>query len=85
MYDQPDARMATLFALADKVADNSVTDDDLLSMADDGISETEIEDVIFAASLFGFANRMVTGFGLDYQAERDRAGSQALANGYTRR
>ena len=85
MFDQPDARLTTLFAFADKVVDNAVTDAEIASLAGEGISEAEIEDVIFVASLFGFANRMVTGFGLDYQAERDRAGSRALANGYARR
>ena len=42
-------------------------------------------DVIFGFALFGFANRMVTAFGLDYRAERDRAGSRSLAQGYVRR
>jgi alkylhydroperoxidase family enzyme len=83
--DTPDDRLALLFALADKVADNAVTDAEIDAVLAAGHSEEVVEDVIFVCALFGFANRMVTGFGLDYRAERDRAGSRSLAHGYVRR
>lgn len=83
--DAPDNRLAVLFALADKVADNAVTNAEIDAVLGAEHSEQVVEDVIFVCALFGFANRMVTGFGLDYRAERDRAGSRALAQGYVRR
>jgi uncharacterized peroxidase-related enzyme len=82
LVDTPTAELATLFALADKIADNAATDADVEAVLQKGFSEKAVEDVIFVTALFGFANRMVTGFGIDYVAERDRASSKALANGY---
>jgi alkylhydroperoxidase family enzyme len=83
--DAADERLAPLFALADKIADNAATDADIEAVLAAGHSEQVVEDVILVCALFGFANRMVTGFGLDYRAERDREGSRALAQGYVRR
>jgi alkylhydroperoxidase family enzyme len=83
--DAPDAHLAPLFALADKIADSAAGDADIEAVLAAGHSEQVFEDVIFVCALFGFANRLVTGFGLDYRAERDRAGSRALAQGYLRR
>jgi AhpD family alkylhydroperoxidase len=82
LVDAPTDRLAVLFAFADKVVRGEVDDAAIQQVIDNGYDEKAVEDVIFVASLFGFANRMVTGFGIGYAAERDRAGSQRLANGY---
>ena len=81
VLDNPDERMALLFQLADKIIANEPTDAQIDAMLDLGFDEKAVEDVIFVTSLFGFANRMVTGFKIEYIADRDRAGSQQLANG----
>lgn len=78
----PNAQMKPLFDLADKVAHNEVTDTEVQKLQDAGYSEKAIEDVIFVTALFGFANRMVTGFGIDYVQQRDRQSSKMLVKGY---
>ena len=78
----PDDRLRPLFALADAVVENVVDQPVVDAVMAAGHSEEAVEDVIFVASLFGFANRMVTGFGIEYIADRDREGSQRLAKGY---
>lgn len=81
--EAPDNHMARLFDLADKIAANTLTDDDIAAAVDAGLDEREVEDVVFVTALFGFANRMVTGFGITYDRVRDRAGSMALSKGYS--
>ncbi len=80
--DAPAPKLSVLFALADKVVANAVTDNDIEAAQSAGHSPKDIEDVIFVSSLFGFANRMVTGFGIDYVKSRDQLGSRRLAEGY---
>ena len=80
--EAPDARLAPLLALADRVVANTVDQSAVDAVLAAGHSEQALEDVIFVAGLFGFANRMVTGFGIEYDATRDREGSQRLAQGY---
>jgi uncharacterized peroxidase-related enzyme len=82
LVSAPNAAMKPLFDLADKVANNEVTDAEIQKLQDAGYSEKAIEDVIFVAALFGFANRMVTGFGINYVEQRDRRSSKMLAKGY---
>jgi uncharacterized peroxidase-related enzyme len=82
LVDSPTSELGTLYALADKVADNAATDADIDAVLNQGYSAKAIEDVIFVTALFGFANRMVTGFGIDYVVDRDRVTSKALAHGY---
>jgi alkylhydroperoxidase family enzyme len=67
---------------ADKVVSNKVTDEEVQRVLEAGYLEKAVEDVIFAASLFGFANRMVTGFGIHYVQERDQQSSRNLAKSY---
>ena len=83
LVTDPSAQMKPLFDLADRVVNNEVTDAEIQQVQAAGYSEKAIEDVIFVASLFGFANRMVTGFGIDYVEQRDRRSSKMLAKGYT--
>lgn len=80
--DEPDARLMPLLALANRVVANTVDQSAVDAVLAAGHSERAVEDVIFVAGLFGFANRMVTGFGIEYDAARDREGSQRLAHGY---
>jgi len=47
-----------------------------------GYSEQTLEDVIFVCALFGFANRIVVRFAIEYAQKRDRSSSQRLAKGY---
>jgi alkylhydroperoxidase family enzyme len=82
LVSAPNAPMQALFDLADKVANNEVTDAAIQTLQDVGYSEKAIEDVIFVTALFGFANRMVTGFGINYVEQRDRQSSKMLAKGY---
>lgn len=82
LVDAPTPALAELYALADKVVANGVTDTDVNAVLAAGYDEKAVEDVIFVASLFGFANRMVTGFGIDYVEARDRPSSKRLAQGY---
>ena len=83
LVTDPSAEMKPLFDLADRVVNNEVTDAEIQQVQAAGYSEKAIEDVIFVASLFGFANRMVTGFGINYVEQRDRRSSKMLAKGYT--
>ncbi len=82
LVDQPSAQLRTLFDFADRVVSNQVTDAEVQKVLDAGYGEQAVEDVIFAASLFGFANRMVTGFGIQYVQERDQQSSRNLAKSY---
>ena len=82
LVDQPTAQLKTLFDFADKVVGNQVTDSEVQKVLEAGYDEKAVEDVIFAASLFGFANRMVTGFGIHYVQERDQQSSRNLAKSY---
>ncbi len=79
---EPSAKLKPLFDLADRVAHNEVTDAEVQKLQAAGYSEQAIEDVIFVTALFGFANRMVTGFGINYVEQRDRQSSKMLAKGY---
>ena len=82
LVDAPTPELAALYALADKVVANAVTDADIDAVRSAGFDEKAVEDVIFVAALFGFANRMVTGFGIEYVEDRDRATSKRLAHSY---
>lgn len=82
LVDEPTAELITLFQLADKVIDNQVTEKDLKDFLEKGYTEKHYEDVVFVSALFGFANRMVTGFGVEYNQQRDEASSRYLAKGY---
>jgi uncharacterized peroxidase-related enzyme len=82
LVDQPSAALQSLFDFADRVVNNQVTDAEVQKVLEAGYSEQAVEDVIFAASLFGFANRMVTGFGIQYVQERDQQSSRNLAKSY---
>ncbi|WP_297334480.1 hypothetical protein [Flavobacterium sp.] len=80
--DEPTEDLKPLFRLADKVVSNSVTEEDVACFLDSGYTEKHYEDIVFVAALFGFANRMVTGFGIEYNQQRDEASSRYLAKGY---
>ncbi len=85
LVDEPPARVAPLLALADAVAANRSTEADFERLRAEGYTARELEDVVLVASLFGFATRMMMGFGIEYVRERDEAGSRALAHGYVAR
>jgi hypothetical protein len=61
---------------------NAVSGEDIGQFLDLGYTEKHYEDIVFVCALFGFANRMVTGFGIEYNPARDEASSRYLANGY---
>jgi alkylhydroperoxidase family enzyme len=82
LVDQPTEELKIVFEMADKVVDNVISEQDVVTFLEKGYTEKHYEDIVFVCSLFGFANRMVTGFGLEYIASRDEAGSRYLANGY---
>ena len=82
LFDQPTPQLKALFDFADLVVGNAVTDDAVQEMLGAGYGEQAVEDVIFVAALFGFANRMVTGFGIHYVQERDQQSSRNLATSY---
>ncbi len=82
LVETPTDEYAALFRFADHVASNRVTDETVSEFLSAGFSKEAAHDAIFVAALFGFANRMVTGFGITYHAERDRASSMALARSY---
>lgn len=82
LVDEPTEALKHLFNLSDKVVTNTITEQDLVDFLEKGFTEQYFEDVVFVCSLFGFANRMVTGFGLEYVAQRDEASSRYLARGY---
>jgi alkylhydroperoxidase family enzyme len=82
LVDNPTEDLKIVFELADKVVANKISEQDVIDFVAKGYTEIHYEDIVFVCSLFGFANRMVTGFGLEYIASRDEAGSRYLANGY---
>jgi alkylhydroperoxidase family enzyme len=82
LVDEPTEELKIMFELADKVVNNAISEQDVVDFVVKGYTEQHYEDIVFVCSLFGFANRMVTGFGLEYIASRDEAGSRYLANGY---
>lgn len=82
LVDEPTAELTTLFQLADKIIDNKVTEKDFKDFLEKDYTEKHYEDVVFVCALFGFANRMVTGFGVEYNQQRDEASSRYLAKGY---
>ncbi len=82
LVDNPTPELIILFELADKVVANRVTEEDVEAFLAKGYTEKHYEDVVFVSALFGFANRMVTGFGIEYNALRDEASSRQLAKGY---
>jgi alkylhydroperoxidase family enzyme len=82
LVDEPTEELKTVFELADKVVANSISEQDVADFLEKGFSEQHYEDIVFVSALFGFANRMVTGLGLEYVAQRDEAGSRYLARGY---
>lgn len=82
LVDEPTQELTVLFELADKIVENRVTETDLQEFVAKGFTEKQYEDVVFVCALFGFANRMVTGFGIEYNAARDEASSRQLAKGY---
>ncbi len=82
LVEDPPARVAPLLPLAEAVAAHASTEADFERLRAAGYTPRELEDVVLVASLFGFANRMMMGFGIEYVRERDEAGSRALAYGY---
>ena len=82
LVDAPSATLLPLYQIADKVVANAVTEQDVAEFLDQGYTEQHYEDVVFVCALFGFANRMVTGMGIEYKAKRDQASSRRLAHGY---
>jgi hypothetical protein len=82
LVDNPSDELKPIFLLADKVVSNRITEEDVANFLDLGYTEKHYEDVVFVCALFGFANRMVTGFGIEYNPKRDEASSRYLANGY---
>jgi AhpD family alkylhydroperoxidase len=80
--DRPTEELKPIFALADKVVANQVSEADIRHFLDLGYTEKHYEDIVFVCALFGFANRMVTGFGIEYNPARDEASSRYLARGY---
>jgi alkylhydroperoxidase family enzyme len=82
LVDTPSEELRPIYALADKVVANGVSQADIHQFLDLGYSEKHYEDIVFVCALFGFANRMVTGFGIEYTPARDESSSRYLANGY---
>jgi alkylhydroperoxidase family enzyme len=82
LVDSPSEELKPIYALADKVVSNAITEEDIANFLDLGYTEKHYEDIVFVCALFGFANRMVTGFGVEYNPKRDEASSRYLARGY---
>lgn len=82
LVNEPTEDLKIIFEMADKVVENKISEQDVINFLEKGYTEEQYQDIVFVSSLFGFANRMVTGFGLEYIASRDEAGSKYLANGY---
>ncbi|MCU0374845.1 MAG: hypothetical protein MUF24_06010 [Chitinophagaceae bacterium] len=82
LADHPDTALSILFDMADKVISNSIKEDDVRSFLSKGYTEKHYEDIVYVCALFGFANRMVTGFGIEYVQSRDQHSSRYLAKGY---
>jgi alkylhydroperoxidase family enzyme len=82
LVDQPTEELKNLFQMADKIIENTVTIDAVEHFLAQGYTEKHYEDIVFVCALFGFANRMVTGFGIEYNPARDEQSSRYLAKGY---
>lgn len=82
LVDSPNDSLKPLYALADKVVANAVVANDIAEFLRLGYTEKHYEDLVFVCALFGFANRMVTGFGVEYVEQRDQSSSRYLAKGY---
>jgi len=82
LVNKPTPELENIFEIADKVVANTINEKEVLSFLGKGFTEQQYEDIVFVCGLFGFANRMVTGFGMQYKAERDEASSRYLAKGY---
>jgi len=85
LVDEPTEELKRLFELADKIAANQAHEADFERLRQAGHDDEELEDLVFVASLFGFTTRVMTGFDIEYQRERDRSFSQSLAKGYIQR
>ena len=82
LVDNPTEELEGIFSLADLIIENKVTEAHVESFLNLGYTEKHYQDVVFVCALFGFANRMVTGFGIEYHPQRDEKSSRYLANGY---
>lgn len=82
LVNNPTPQLKNVFDIANKVIANEITENEVLNFLKKGFTEQHYEDIVFVCGLFGFANRMVTGFGMEYKAERDEASSRYLAKGY---
>lgn len=85
LVDEPTEELKLLFEIADKLVANQAREADFERLRHAGHGEEAIEDLVFVTSLFGFTTRVMTGFGIEYQRERDRSFSQSLAKGYVQR
>lgn len=85
LVDHPTEELGRLFELADKIVANHAREADFERLRQAGHDDEELEDLVFVASLFGFTTRVMTGFGIEYQRERDRGFSKSLAKGYVQR
>jgi alkylhydroperoxidase family enzyme len=82
LVDNPSDELKPIYALSDKVIANAVKEEDIENFIALGYTEKHYEDIVLVCALFGFANRMVTGFGIEYNAQRDETSSRYLAKGY---
>ncbi|WP_312343073.1 carboxymuconolactone decarboxylase family protein [Chryseobacterium binzhouense] len=82
LVDNPSEELKPVYSLADKIVDNAVKEQDVVDFLNLGYTEKHYEDIVFVCALFGFANRMVTGFGIEYNPKRDESSSRYLAKGY---
>ena len=82
LVDNPSDELKPVYAFSDKVISNTVTETDLEIFLNLDYTEKHYEDIVFVCALFGFANRMVTGFGVEYNPKRDKTSSRYLAKGY---
>jgi len=82
LVNNPTPELQHIFEIADKVVSNTITKEQVITFLKKGFTERQYEDIVFVCALFGFANRMVTGFGMEYKADRDEASSRYLAKGY---
>jgi alkylhydroperoxidase family enzyme len=82
LVDNPSEELKPIYALADKVISNQITEEEVANFINSGYTEKHYEDIVFVCALFGFANRMVTGFGVEYNPKRDETSSRYLARGY---
>ncbi len=84
LLDEPSAEVQVLFETADQIMAQSLSDAQVERFLGAGFLEAALEEVIFVCALFGFANRMVSGFRISYDPKRDEASSRGLAAGYRR-